>query len=109
MTHIRQRLPLRVAEQTPSRIDTADGQSVSVSWMNTTHKNPYGDAEEFAAYIVRAVNAHDGLVAALSEVSDYLDNYIDAEIDAETGRTIPNEAMRLQSMVDEALQKAKRA
>lgn len=68
MTHIKQRLPLRTAEQTPSRIDTADGQSVSISWMNTTHQNPYGEAEEFAAYIVRAVNNHDGLAQALAKL-----------------------------------------
>lgn len=65
MAHINQRLPLRISEGTPSRIDTADGWSFGVEWRNTNHENPYGEAEEFAAFIVRAVNAHDDLVKAL--------------------------------------------
>lgn len=65
MTHINQRLPLRVSEGTPSRIDTADGWSFGIEWKNTSHADPYAEAEAFAAYLVRAVNAHETLAKKL--------------------------------------------
>jgi hypothetical protein len=72
MTHINQRLPLRVSDGTPSRIDTADGWSFGIEWKDNRNKDPYADAEQFAAFIVRAVNAHDDLVSALMMCRTYL-------------------------------------
>lgn len=72
MTHIRQHLPIHIAAETPSRINTADGWAVNISWRKSTDENPYADGEEFAAFIVRAVNAHDELVKALEAARNAL-------------------------------------
>lgn len=59
-------------------------------------------------FIVRAVNAHDELIAALEECAEYFDNKADADHDYETGY-IPNKEMRLWSVCDEALKLARKS
>jgi hypothetical protein len=57
-------LPMKVAPHTPNRIDTPCG-SISVVWYNNEYEDPYIKAEEAAAFVALAGNAHDDLVAAL--------------------------------------------
>lgn len=66
--------------------------------------------EETIAAIDRAREAEYAvkreMTMALLDCAEYLDRFTDAEIDGETGRTIPNEAMRLLNDVEEVLRKA---
>ena len=66
--------------------------------------------EENIAAIDRAREAEYAvkreMAMALLECAEYLDRFSDAETDPETGRTIPNEAMRLLNDVEEVLRKA---
>lgn len=59
-------LPLRINTQTPSTIKTSADRSISISWTSSPAENPYAVAEEFAAYVVEAVNAY----VPASSVSD---------------------------------------
>jgi hypothetical protein len=49
----------------------------------------------------------DSLVALLSEVSEFLDPYVDVR-DGWDGRPIPNKAMSLQQEVDAVIERLKR-
>ena len=66
--------------------------------------------EENIAAIDRAREAEYAvkreMVMALLACAEFLDNYTDAETDPDTGRTIPNEAMRLLNDVEAVLRKA---
>lgn len=63
-------LPLSISRLTPNRIETATDKAISIAWQDSRDENPYGQAEEFAAFIVRAVNSHEALVAVLTEVRE---------------------------------------
>ena len=60
--------------------------------------------EDQAAFIVRAVNAHQHLIEALQSAREYFDNLSDADHDGDG--FVPNAEMRLVSEIDEALAKA---
>lgn len=60
-------LPMKVAPHTPNRIATPCG-SISVVWYNNEYEDPYIKAEEAAAFVALAGNAHDDLVAALDKL-----------------------------------------
>lgn len=77
----RDHLQLSINGDTPSVILTATGWSVSVRWSRNRADNPYADAEEFAAFIVAACNAHDELVAALKWFIDDIDGTYTVMID----------------------------
>lgn len=74
-------LPLRISVATPSRIDTSADRSVTVSWSRNGPGvgNPYEEAEEFAAFIVRAVNSHEALVKATQDLLTTNDKQARAE------------------------------
>ena len=61
---------------------------------------------ENAAHIVRCVNSHAAMLSALCEVSDTLDGFVDVVDGTEGDGPQPNWAMRLKSIVDEAIAKA---
>lgn len=63
------------------------------------------EAEANAAFIVRAVNAHDDLIETLHEVAEFLDNQSDVE-DGDYGVPRPNRAMQLLIEVRNAISKA---
>lgn len=65
-------LPLVINENTPSTIKTAAGMSLSVPWTKSPAENPYAEAEEFAAFVVCAVNAYEANEALIKEMIEAL-------------------------------------
>lgn len=65
------------------------------------------EREANAAFIVKAVNAHDELVDALQEAREYFDGRADiTDRTDDLGRPFPNEEMVMLALIDEALAKA---
>lgn len=67
-------LPLRINEKTPSTIKTSGDRSIAISWTRSPADNPYEEAEEFAAFIVRAVNAYEANEALIKELVEALED-----------------------------------
>ena len=85
------------------RIYGTDHDSGGHALANTD--SPYvQDGAANAAFIVRAVNAHQHLIEALQSAREYFDNLSDADHDGDG--FVPNAEMRLVSEIDEALAKA---
>ena len=67
-------------------------------------RTPCAERDANAAFIVRAVNAHADMLAALHACAEYFDSRADADCD-DRG-PIANEEMRLLNEVEDAIRKA---
>lgn len=76
----------------PNQVDRMTGEQVK------------GSGDEIAALVVKAVKSRGDLIAALQECEDYFDQRADADCDQDG--YIPNEEMKLLTLVRDALGKA---
>ena len=59
--------------------------------------------EANAAFIIKAANAHADLIDALRECEEYFDSRADAEYFTDSAAPVPNEEMKLLTLVRDAL------
>jgi len=78
-------------------VDRADGSCIAETFSNCGQSD--AECRANAAFIVRACNAHDALVAALSDLEDIFDG----QEDCDDG--VPNDAMRAMTIIRAALAK----
>lgn len=62
--------------------------------------------EAYAAFILKAANAHSSLVEALEACEEHFDQRADAEYFTDSAAPHPNEEMKLLTLVRDALRKA---
>jgi len=85
----------------------SEGICVVITPHDTGYKKELPTREANANHIVKCVNMHDELVAALKECREYFDGCMDADYQGEETGYVPNEEMTKHIMIEELLKKAK--
>lgn len=96
--------PVNVDEESMKPLEMANGEFHVCRMSHTAAPWRFNYHRANAAFIVKAVNSHADLIAALQECEEYFDQRADADCDQDG--YIPNEEMKLLTLVRDALGKA---
>lgn len=98
--------PVNVDEEAMKPLAMMNGEFHVCRMSHTAAQWRFDYHRANAAFIVKAVNAHDALLEALDACEDYFDSRADAEYFTDSAAPVPNEEMKLLTLVREALSKA---